>query len=654
MDHNLIDIHNELKKAETNPASLDKLGNSIFKRNMLSTQFNESLTDILGFLNELEIDKFCLIKTHKWNYILLNKTITDLVDGFDGKQNLKSIFEGIKLSNLDFFVLNIGIDYYNLFEVQDISTYISKMAVTFSLEGKFENFIELIKILYRYNIIELSYYDDAYQHFAKKITNTGKINLENTRKVSLSNEYPLKNTQASSPRVVLFGDSVGTNTIGLLYLASFLRRNGIEAFCQWNDQWRNQQLLKENVTDILSKLKPDIVGVSMKWFPHIARALEICQIVKEFSAAIKVVVGGDSATYFGEEIIKYECIDYVIQGEGELPVLKLSRNETDIPNCIYKKNNEIIISPRTYVQTKENNSNIYLSHLDEIFVSPVDPYYATTFFIQPGKGCAFNCFYCAGNLETQKKNFNRAHPYLRDMEAVKTDIREAGKYTRTLLFDFELRGFDSLDYYQKLWEGIDLSDYHCYFLFWTLPSCELLKLLAKTFKYVYLSIDLCSLSEPHRMRLSEMKIVKPQPTDEELFSFLDIADGFTNIDLNLSIIGGLPYFDLADIKESDKILSGIMTKYNRFASLYWPRLYAEPGASITCESEKYQMASPAQTFGNFLNYSKLNFEAPVYPKLDALNYPHIRYQDQHLESEVSKFIAETQKKLMDFYLSLKK
>jgi hypothetical protein len=644
MDNILMEINNELKQVEINPAFLDKLGNCIFRKSMVNAEFNESLPVLLEFLNEVEIAKLDLLVTPRWQYIVINKTITGLIESLDGKYNLKSIFEGIKSADLDFFVLN-------MIEFKNAETYIRENAFTVSLEGKFDNFLKLIKILYQYQLIELRGYNETCLPYTQKITNTGKINLENTKKISSDNENPSKYTRESSPRVLLFGDSAGMNTIGLLYLASFLRRNGIEAYCQWNDPWNSKQLLRENITQILDKMKPEIVGVSMKWFPHIARALEICRIVKEFSAQIKVVVGGDSATYFGDEIIKYECIDYVIQGDGELPLLKLCRDETDIPNCISKQNNEIVHSPRTYVQNERNNSDIYLSHLDEIFISPFDPYASGLVIIPPGKGCAFNCIYCAGNSETQKKNFNRPHPYLRDIEAVKSDIRETKKYTRTFMFDFELQNFDAVDYYQKLWEGIDLSAHRCIFHFWTLPSDDLLKLLTRTFKFVYVSLDLCGLSEPHRMRLSEMRIVKPQPTDEELFSFLDLANGFANIAINLSFVGGLPYFELSDIKESDRILSKILAQYNHFYGLYWPRLYAEPGAPITSEPEKYQMKAPARTFADFLNYSKLNFDAPVYPRLDDLNYPVIRYQDQDLESEVSKFISETQKKLMDYYSS---
>ena len=76
----------------------------------------------------------------------------------------------------------------------------------------------------------------------------------------------------------------------------------------------------------------------MKWFPHIARVLEICKIVKAYDPSIIVVTGGNTASYYSEKIIRYDCVDYVILGDGEVPMLQLCRGvpAEEIPNCVYK------------------------------------------------------------------------------------------------------------------------------------------------------------------------------------------------------------------------------------------------------------------------------------------------------------------------------
>ena len=648
------EIYTQLASEEINPLFFNEMGNCIFKCNEWSSQLgNDALRKILSFLNQTEVNKLCLIKTHKLDYIILNKTVMHFLECFDGQKNLKSIFAAIKKTNLDFFLLLLDTQHY-LLKHENIIEDIEKKSIAFSLEDSFNNFMRLIKLLYKSHLIELAGYSQTYLICNDIINNSGKINLEYQVEEPQSECCSPKYTSGCSSRILLLGDSVGTNTVGLLYLASYLRRNGVEAYCQWNDPWRNKQLLKENIEKLLQKLKPDIVGISMKWFPHIARALEICRIVKDFSSSIKVVVGGDSATYYWENIIQYECIDYVIRGEGELPLLNLCnrQNEQDIPNCVYKKNGKIITNPHTYVQTADNNSDIYLSHLDEIFASSVDPYYASSLmYISTGRGCASNCFYCGGCLEVQKRNFNRHQPYLRDIEAVRKDIRQIKQYIGTFLYDFDLPHYNSLDYYKKLWEGIDLSNHYCSFYFWSLPSRELLKLITETYKYVYINVDLCSLSESHRMKLTELKVVKPQPTDTDLFAFLDSASEFKNSEIYINLIAGLPYFSVADMEESKAVLARIMSKYKHFLTGFWWRLHAQPGAALSNNAEEYGMRSSAKTFEEFLYYSNLNLDAKTYPEMSALFYPIIYYKDDDLESKVSKFYDVTKKKLLYYYFS---
>ena len=128
----------------------------------------------------------------------------------------------------------------------------------------------------------------------------------------------------------------------------------------------------------------------MKWFPHIAKVLEISRQVKAYDPSIRVVVGGNSASYYWEKIIRYDTIDYVVRGDGELPLRKICNGEENIPNCVYRKDKKIITTPISYVQDRQNSEDIFLSHLDEVFVSPLDPYLSYPLFINIGKGCTMN------------------------------------------------------------------------------------------------------------------------------------------------------------------------------------------------------------------------------------------------------------------------
>jgi len=640
------DIDRELKIGKVDPAYFKRLEGCVLSCNRFYTELSgKAMQNILGFLNNDEAEKLSLIKTEKWNHLIVNKTVSQLIKVFDGKRSLISIFEAVKCGKLNFFVLVLGMHHF-LLSLENIEEDMERKSITFSLDGDFGNFIRLVKLLYKSNFVELAGYSDITGgNTAIEVKDTGRIKLENRKEEEVQDS-------GSNPRVLLLGDTVGTNTTGLLYLAAYLRRNDISAYCQWNDPWKSIQAMKENIESLLDKLQPDIVGVSMKWFPHIARVLEICKIVKDFCSGIKVVVGGDTATYYSRDIIKYDFVDYVILGEGELPLLKICRNGRYLPNCVYKENERIISNPVTCVQTRESSSDVYLSHMDKIFAAPADPYYAYNFFILTSKGCDLNCIYCAGCQKIQKQNFGRQQSYYRDIEAVRRDILAAKDYTTTLMFEFEPPNINnSLDYYIKLWEGIDLSGHHSWLYFWSLPSEELLELISKTFRYACISVDICSLSEPHRMKLAQLKLAKPQPRDSELYAFFDRANRFENIEIRICLIAGLPYFGYEDIEESNKTLEKILSQYKRFSSISWGRLHAQPGAALTYESGKYGMKSSAETFEDFLKFSRENLETQNYPDLQNINYPYIYYLGNELNDSVARFYEDTQKRLLEYHYS---
>ncbi|MCP5048598.1 MAG: cobalamin-binding protein, partial [bacterium] len=213
--------------------------------------------------------------------------------------------------------------------------------------------------------------------------------------------------------VLLLGDRVGQASTGLLYIASYLRRNGVEAYCWWNNMNSDLPSLLAGIKTVMAKIRPRVVGVSMKWFPHIARVLEICKTVKTCDPSVEVVVGGNTGAYYKEDVIRYEWIDYLVKGDGELPFLKICAGEGEIPNCLYKRDGKISETPITYVHDVENNADYHFSHLDHLFVSNKDPFLAPYFYINTGKGCAMQCLYCAGDRHTQKKVFNRPKPFLR-------------------------------------------------------------------------------------------------------------------------------------------------------------------------------------------------------------------------------------------------
>jgi amino acid adenylation domain-containing protein len=630
----LSSIYETLKSEKTNAEEFQKLEECCFQKAPHIFQM------------ELSLDRgeqdFILLKTPQHNNIVVNANLLRLLECFDGERNLESVFSSIKENNLVFIAHTISMD-----DILEISYGLVQKTEIFS-SNELEQFIALIRLIYRNNLIVLT--DLKSKHLP--------LELQTIQLTEGNKPFEFKDTmrdilfhhrKTSKADVLLLGDTAGMASTGILHLGSYLVRNGFKVKCQYFDCSRHHEALRENIFSLLESVQPKIVGVSMKWFPHMARVFEICRIIKEFSPELKVVLGGNSASYYWKEVIGNENVDCIIRGDGELPLLKVCQgiDEKDIPNCVYKKDGEIIENPITYVLDETSSSEIYLSHLDEIMLSDYSSIFGT-FYIPTQRGCAMPCFYCAGCKQGQKQTFNRTRSYRREVKEVRKDIIEAKKYTSIYCFELEAPNPLLFDYTKKILEDIDLSEHYCIFSSDYVPSAEVIKLVNETFKYVYWNYDIASLSQRHREQLFSLNLIKPSPKDEEIIASFDEFEKYENCEVKLNTIVGLPFYYPEDLEASEKLIEKILSDYTCVSELHWGRLHAQPGAPIVEDVEKHDMYSYASTYEDYLKYSELNLKNELYPTIENLNYPYIYYNKDDLNQEVTRFYAETTRKLKEY------
>ncbi len=641
-------IHRLLNSGEPDANLAEKLDIYCFKKNPHLFQ-----TDlVLPVLKK----PLTLLKTHRHNSLIVNANTLSLLDLFDGQRSTGSILSLLHHIPFNFFLFPV--------KSKDI------LEITCDLEGQGELFssvnpapfflLHLMQFLYRHYLIlpagintDLSTTSPTtiptssagLSDPAQDVTHISDI-TDSLKKLLQGHREP------SRAKVLLLGDTPGMPTTGLLYLGAYLQRNGISTLCLFNDSTEDYQSMKKQVQELLALIQPDIVAVSLKWFPFIARVLDICQIVKEYQResglTIKTVLGGNTASYYWEELIAYEQVDYLIRGDGEAPLLSICRGEAEpnIPNGVYKKNGQIFTNPIQYLQDETNSAAIYLSHLDHILLSPTAPLFGT-FFIYTHKGCAMNCFYCGGCHQAQQKTFNRHKVLRRHVQEVRQDIREALKYTSTFQFDFDTFHDDLLDYCQQIWQDIPLSRFFCSITTITPPSPQFIELVARTFKYVYWDFDIASLSERHRQQLVSLGLVKPLPSNQEILQFLQHCDSYPHIEARINLINGFPYFTPADATTGEFFLAEMMERPS-FSELHWARLHAQPGAPIAENAAAFQMVSYAASFSDFLKHSRENFHPNAsYRGLENLNYPYIYYQDETLNSQVSRFYYQNNRTVQE-------
>jgi len=622
------DIFPPLESSKTNLDAWDRICKYYFKINSFIYKTVVSTPGRSG--------DHAFLKTHRHNSIVVNSNMVKVLELFDGTRSLETLFSFLQSLDLSLVIYSLKQQ-----DVIELSYEFNDKPEKFAIKTK-EDFMILVKSMFRHHLLELV------GHNLQNAKEKTPLLWDRLQEEPAEAEIPLNSllnqdrTLSNAP-ILFLGDTPGVQTTGLLYLASYLRRNGIKSYCQfYNTNWTSTEL-KNNIETLLKEIRPGIVAISMKWFPHMARVLETCRMIKEFSDNelfydINVVVGGNTASYFAKEIIRYEWVDYVIRGDGEIPLLQLCRGEEKIANCLYKKNGIIVENSINYQEDENYSPDIYLSHLNEIMISRFAPLPAT-FFIYTHKGCGMDCFYCGGCNSANKKIFNRTRLFIREVEAVRKDIYEAKKYASTFMFDFDAPNVNLLAYCRDIWEGIDLSSHFAIFTNLIPPSPELMALVNRTFKYVYWNLDVASLSGRHRKHLYSLGLVKPQPTDDEILAVFSECEKYKNAEVRLNLIAGLPYFTAEDIALSDNMLSRILNRYTCCAELHWARLHAEPGAPVVESAGKYGMYSLATSFEDFLKYSRMNFNNEY--NVEYYNYPYIYFKDEEFNSKISNFYSET-------------
>src|SRR5262245_27329549 len=105
----------------------------------------------------------------------------------------------------------------------------------------------------------------------------------------------------------------------------------------------------DDIESEIAEIRPDVVGISSLFTPYYREVLEVAARVKK-RLNIPVIVGGSHASGVPESLLSSRNIDYVIRGEGEkglvefLRYLRGQKRIEDVPNLVYKRNNEIVLN----------------------------------------------------------------------------------------------------------------------------------------------------------------------------------------------------------------------------------------------------------------------------------------------------------------------
>jgi B12-binding domain/radical SAM domain protein len=227
--------------------------------------------------------------------------------------------------------------------------------------------------------------------------------------------------------------------IGFASLSEYLERHGLRVRII-NVALKMLKDERFDVERLILNKKPVAFGIDLHWMAHVQGALAMAEIIKRFHPEIPVILGGLSATYYHEEILRqYPFVDFVVRGDStERPLLQLLQaikgkgDFKNIPNLTYRDGrNGIQVNPLTYVPETLDDITIDYRHIMKKVMRYVDPtgyqpfinwytYPVTAVFTC--RGCIYHCKTCGGSSLTFQSMANRRKPAYRNPKLLAQDI----------------------------------------------------------------------------------------------------------------------------------------------------------------------------------------------------------------------------------------
>jgi len=417
--------------------------------------------------------------------------------------------------------------------------------------------------------------------------------------------------------------------MGLLGLADLLSRHQISTeVVHLGVEWIEDHHF--SILDYLKEKNPKIVALDLHWHHQSYDVLEVARKVKEAFPSLYLLLGGFTASFFHEEILRnFDVVDGVIRGEAETPILELVRALIEgrgdlfsIPNLTWRRKGRVLVNPLSYVASEEDlnrlsftnfpllkNHSTYIRYIGQPFyvkrVSKERNFWmyslkSPIFHLPVGRGCPVQCTWCSGNIPSQQTITGRKEVTFRGIEEVLRSVREALSYgyeTFHICFDPYPR---RPDYFLNLFSRIreERIQMECFFESFGLPTNDFIRSFKETFPGPKSLIALSPDVAPDRLRRFHKG---NHYTNEDLIRCLEQLKNY-GVFCDLFFTIGVPFEREEDLRQTIQLQKNIRSHYPNVRGIRTFTIEMEPGSPWHLDPEAFGIKTSLKNFMDFYHY----------------------------------------------------
>ncbi len=395
--------------------------------------------------------------------------------------------------------------------------------------------------------------------------------------------------------------------IGFLTISKYLSRHNISVRII-NLAFRMLRSPSFNPEEYVKTLDASAFGIDLHWLPHVDGSLSLAELVKKHHPNKPVILGGLSATYYHEEIMKdYPFVDFIVCGESTeeplrllLKAIQTGEGFEHVPNLVWRKGKgQVVVNDRTFKPGNLDYIEFDYPHLIRMAIKYRDPlgyipfkywlsYPVTAVFSV--RGCNHNCGTCGGSLSAFRTVCQRSSACFRSPELVAQDIRNISEYTGApvmVLGDLLQAGQDYSDRFLAAVKRQAIKNEIC-IEFFSPPPTDFLKKVADSIETF--NVEISPESHDINVRKTFGKSYENSALEEMIETLVHVR--CKRVDLFFMV--GLPHQDYRSVMETVAYCGSLLQRYSRRDSrtrvlpLIAPLApFIDPGSTIFEDPERY-------------------------------------------------------------------